>query len=169
MSWKEAEGCLCRHASPTGGWSHAHICGRAGSAFPCSNGRNRLVTGSQAQQTEVTTLVKSSEEMAGAEAAAVVWQISERMFMSCWRGEEYLFCVHDLLSSSGLPCIQKLSELILNHLCRLWWTQRNLYLQYFPYVRSLPLFIISFSFLGGQKEERITAAAGYVFVLKGHL
>lgn len=53
------------HANLTGSWSRMYICGRAGSVFLRSGGRNRSVTGSQAQQTEVSTSVKSAKWMEG--------------------------------------------------------------------------------------------------------
>lgn len=53
------------HANLTGSWSRMYICGRAGSVFLRSAGRNRSVTGSQAQQTEVSTSVKSAKWMEG--------------------------------------------------------------------------------------------------------
>lgn len=56
---------LSSYANLTGSWSRMYICGRAGSIFLCLGGRNRSVTGSQAQQTEVSTSVKSAKWMQG--------------------------------------------------------------------------------------------------------
>lgn len=60
------------HANLTGSWSRMYICGRAGSVFLRSGGRNRSVTGSQARQTEVSTSVESAKWMEGVGVAVFV-------------------------------------------------------------------------------------------------
>lgn len=58
--------CFPTHANSTGDWSRMRICGSgAWSVFLCLYGRNRLVTAGQAQRTEVTASVESSEKMEG--------------------------------------------------------------------------------------------------------